>query len=252
MAGWPAPTSSWSGCGYRARSAFRIGQGPLGGRPYRGCPRGCSGRDPVQPAAQADQRASGSEDIAGPVQQPPPAAQRPRIGQMADRLLHQRAQPGLATVVGPLRVAELVLSSRLEQVEQPRTRHLTTAQCAVASASWRSGPSRPRCGPLHWPMARPSGFLCTPLSAGPGVHRAHPGGGCDRTGPGHDLPPHLTDRFRRCGFEHDVDADETASSIALIHLGEMVTAVVGLTLGAGRADASIARSAPSGAELTLE
>src|SRR6266508_4027499 len=34
--------------------------------------------DSVQPAAEADQRASGAEDVAGAVQQPPPAAQRPR------------------------------------------------------------------------------------------------------------------------------------------------------------------------------
>jgi hypothetical protein len=54
----------------------------------------------VEPAAEADQRGGGPEDIPGPVQQAAPAAQRPGSGQMPDRLLHQGAQPGLATVVG--------------------------------------------------------------------------------------------------------------------------------------------------------
>ena len=43
-----------------------------------------------------------------PVEPAPPAAQRPGIGQMPDRLLYQRAQPGLATVVGALPVREPV------------------------------------------------------------------------------------------------------------------------------------------------
>src|SRR6266545_4719083 len=67
--------------------------------------------DSVQPAAEADQRASGAEDVAGAVQQPPPAAQRPRVGHMGDRLLHQRPQPRLEAVVGPLRLGELVLGA---------------------------------------------------------------------------------------------------------------------------------------------
>src|SRR6266498_2461301 len=57
-----------------------------------------SGGDPVEPPAEADERASRPVDIPDPVQQPAPAAQRPGVGQMPDRLLHQRAQPGLATV----------------------------------------------------------------------------------------------------------------------------------------------------------
>jgi DNA alkylation repair enzyme len=48
-----------------------------------------SSGDAVQPAAQAYQRTSGPEEIADPVQQPAPAAQRPGVGQMTDRLLHQ-------------------------------------------------------------------------------------------------------------------------------------------------------------------
>jgi hypothetical protein len=60
--------------------------------------------NPVQPAAQADQRAGGPVDVPDPVQQPAPAAQRPGIGQMGDRLLHQRAQPCLQAVERPLGV----------------------------------------------------------------------------------------------------------------------------------------------------
>src|SRR4029450_10062006 len=54
---------------------------------------GGSGGAPGEQAAEADQRPSGAEDIPEAVQQPPPAAQRPGVGQMGDRLLHQRAQP---------------------------------------------------------------------------------------------------------------------------------------------------------------
>jgi hypothetical protein len=56
----------------------------------------------MQPAAKADEHAGGAEDVPDAVQQPAPAAQRPGVGQMGDRLLHQRAQPGLQAVVGPL------------------------------------------------------------------------------------------------------------------------------------------------------
>src|SRR5512132_1210165 len=63
---------------------------------------------PVEPAAKADQRASGPEDVPDPVQQPPPAAQRPGVGEMGDRLLHQRPQPRLLPVVGPLGAGEPV------------------------------------------------------------------------------------------------------------------------------------------------
>jgi hypothetical protein len=62
--------------------------------------------DSVEPATQADQRAGGPEDIPDPVQRPPPAAQRPRIGQVGDRLLHQRAQPCLQPVERPLLAGE--------------------------------------------------------------------------------------------------------------------------------------------------
>jgi hypothetical protein len=39
----------------------------------------------VEPAAEADQRGGGPEDIPGPVQQAAPAAQRPGSGQMPNR-----------------------------------------------------------------------------------------------------------------------------------------------------------------------
>src|SRR5215204_547070 len=67
------------------------------------------GGDSVQPPAEADQRPGSAVQIPNPVEPAPPAAQRPGIGQMPDRLLHQRAQPGPAAVVGSLPVGEPVL-----------------------------------------------------------------------------------------------------------------------------------------------
>jgi hypothetical protein len=69
--------------------------------------------DPVEPAAEADERAGGPEDISDAVQQPAPASQRPGVGQVADRLLHQRAQPRLQTVERPLPIAEAVLGAAI-------------------------------------------------------------------------------------------------------------------------------------------
>ncbi len=46
---------------------------------------------PVDPPAEADERAGGPVDVPEPVQQPAPAAQRSRACEVADRLLHQRA-----------------------------------------------------------------------------------------------------------------------------------------------------------------
>ena len=63
--------------------------------------------DSVQPATEADERACGPEDVLDAVQQPAPAAQRPGVGQMGDRLLHQRA-PRLQAVMPALGVAEAV------------------------------------------------------------------------------------------------------------------------------------------------
>src|SRR5215204_6273688 len=62
----------------------------------------------MQPAAEADERADGPVDVPDPVQQPTPAAQRPRVGQMRDGLLDQRTQPCLQAVVGPLPLGEAV------------------------------------------------------------------------------------------------------------------------------------------------
>ena len=62
----------------------------------------------MEPAAEADQYADGAVDVPEAVQQAPPAAQRPGVGQVRDGLLHQRAQPCLQAVVGPLGVAEPV------------------------------------------------------------------------------------------------------------------------------------------------
>jgi hypothetical protein len=60
------------------------------GKVNQGVRDGRSCGDPVEPAAQAHQRTSGPEDIPNPIRQPSPAAQRPRVRQVGDRLLHQR------------------------------------------------------------------------------------------------------------------------------------------------------------------
>jgi hypothetical protein len=75
--------------------------------------------NPVQPAAEADQRAGGLEDITDPVQQPAPAAQRPRVGKVGDRLLHQRAEPRLQPVERVLGVAEPVLGAAVPNRRMP-------------------------------------------------------------------------------------------------------------------------------------
>jgi hypothetical protein len=91
----------------------------------------------VQPAAQAHQRASGPDDVADPVQQPTPAAQRPGACQMADRLFHQGPQPRLQAVERPLLVSDPALgapvptgacqcSRSFAMPRQPRSRIVTT------------------------------------------------------------------------------------------------------------------------------
>src|SRR5216117_4236374 len=75
--------------------------------------------DSVEPAAEADQRAGGAEDVPDAVQQPAPAAQRPRVAQMPDGLLHQCPQPRLLPVVGPLRVGELVFGAAVADRRVP-------------------------------------------------------------------------------------------------------------------------------------
>jgi hypothetical protein len=78
-----------------------------------------SRRDPVQPPTQADQRAGGPEDIPDPIQQPPPAGQRPRVRQMGDRLLHQRAQPRLHAVERPLPTGAPILGPPVPDRHMP-------------------------------------------------------------------------------------------------------------------------------------
>ena len=68
------------------------------------------------------QRRGGPVDIPDPVQQAPPAAQRPGVGQMPDRLLHQRTQPRLAAVERPLPVAEAVLGASVLGASVPDRR----------------------------------------------------------------------------------------------------------------------------------
>src|SRR5512132_2887420 len=64
--------------------------------------------DSVQPAAQADQRTGGPEDLPDTGQQPTPPPQRPGACQMGDGLLDQGSQSCLQAVVGALVVAEPV------------------------------------------------------------------------------------------------------------------------------------------------
>jgi hypothetical protein len=102
-------------------------------------------RDPVQPAAQAHQCPGGAVDVPGAVQQPAPAAQRPGVGQVADRLLDECAQPCLQAVVGPLGVAEGVFGLRsptgacqcsldLAMPRKPRSSRLATSTRSSASS----------------------------------------------------------------------------------------------------------------------
>src|SRR5215207_7064826 len=73
----------------------------------------------VQPAAEADERAGGPVDVPDAVQQPPPAAQRPGVGQVGDRLFHQRAQPCLQAVERPLLLGELVFGAAVTDRGMP-------------------------------------------------------------------------------------------------------------------------------------
>jgi hypothetical protein len=104
----------------------------------------------VEPPAQADERGGGPVDVPNPIEQASPAAQRPGVGEVADRLLDQRSQPRLATVVNLLRVGEPILGApvpdrrmpvlaELGQPPNPRSsRHATP----VASSTWSSPDSR--------------------------------------------------------------------------------------------------------------
>jgi hypothetical protein len=80
--------------------------------------------NPVQPAVKADERRGGAADVPGAVQQPAPAAQRPSVGEMGDRLLDQRAQSSLQAVERPLGVAEAVLGAAVADRCVPVLTHL--------------------------------------------------------------------------------------------------------------------------------
>lgn len=90
----------------------------------------------LEPAAQAHQRASGPKDVPDAVEQPSPAAQGPGVGQMADRLLHQGAQPCLHAVIGPLPVGEPPDAAG-GYLAQPDMRALIQAALALGWTLWR-------------------------------------------------------------------------------------------------------------------
>ncbi len=62
-------------------------------------------------SGEAEQRAGGPVEVTDAVQQPAPAAQRPGVGQVGDRLPDQRTQACLQAVERPLGVAEAVLGA---------------------------------------------------------------------------------------------------------------------------------------------
>src|SRR5512133_3163261 len=92
--------------------------------------------NPVEPAAEADERAAGAEDIPDAVQQPAPAAQRPGVGQVADRLLDQRAEPCLQAVVGPLGVAEPVDGAAVPDRRMPMLARLGQPAKPTIQQAW--------------------------------------------------------------------------------------------------------------------
>jgi hypothetical protein len=149
----------------------------------------------VEPAAQADQRAGGPEDVPDPVQQLTPAAQRPGVGQLRDRLFHQRARSPACTRLNarcPSVSWSRVLRSPtgacqcsrvLASPRNPRSSRLTTSTSSstppspassMSSCSWQL-PGQPpshhngspwmvdrphpgRCGGAAWRRTAPSGW----------------------------------------------------------------------------------------------
>src|SRR6266508_5558088 len=159
--------------------------------------------DPVQPAAKADQRARSPKDVPDPVQQPAPAAQRPGVGQMADRLLHQRAQPCLQAVERPLLECQAVdgravpdrgmpVLARLGHAAEPPVQQATTstsssAPCSPASpsssCSWPlpgQPPSTQSRSPWMVDSARPWAVWACRLASYRPFWLAHPLGRCTR------------------------------------------------------------------------
>jgi hypothetical protein len=106
--------------------------------------------DSVQPAAEADECAGGAEDVPDAVQQPTPAAQRPRVRQLANRLLHQRAQPSLQAVERPLGVAEAVLGAAVPTGACQCSRVLVVPRNPRSSRLATSTPSNAPCSPASW------------------------------------------------------------------------------------------------------
>jgi hypothetical protein len=157
----------------------------------------------VQPAAEADECAGGPVDVPDAVQQPAPAAQRPGVGQMGDRLLHQRAQPRLQTVERVLGVAEAVLgpavpegtyqcSRALASPRNPRSSRLATStpsstpsspDSSKSSCSWQlpgQPPSSHQRSPWMVDTASPWAVWVCRLQSYRTFWLAHPQGRCTR------------------------------------------------------------------------
>jgi hypothetical protein len=102
---------------------------------------GCGGA-----SAEADERRGGPVDVPDPVQQATPAPQRPRVGQVSDRLLHQGAQPGLEVVVvafagvrwSLVRRSPIGACQRARTLAVPRNPRSTRAVTPVASRAART------------------------------------------------------------------------------------------------------------------
>jgi hypothetical protein len=87
-------------------------------------------RDAVDPSTEADERRGGPVDVPDPVQQATPAPQRPRVGQMPDRLLHQGAQPGLEAVVVAFGRRALVFGASVPERRSGRHVRVRRGACA--------------------------------------------------------------------------------------------------------------------------
>jgi hypothetical protein len=157
----------------------------------------------VEPAAQTDQRPGGAEDVPDPVQQPAPAAQRPGVGKMGDRLLHQPAQPRLSrlnarcpsvsrSMVRRSPTGACQRSRALAMPRNPRSSRLTTSTSSSApaspaspssSCSWQlpgQPPSTHSRSPQIVLTARPWAVWVCRLASYSTFWLAHPRGRCTR------------------------------------------------------------------------
>jgi hypothetical protein len=124
----------------------------------------------MQPSAEADQRAGGAVGVADPVEQATPAAQRPGLGEVADRLLYERAQPCLELVVGVFVLGEPVLGASfadlgvpvLAVLAIPRKPRSTRAATAVVSSTSRSPDSSSSSCSWQLPGQPPSHYSRSP------------------------------------------------------------------------------------------